>query len=757
MSGLSHIKIRPGLFLVLLSFISLLFSIALSCSDSDDDDSDDDNLGDDDDTDDDDNNDFDDDGYVDDDDDDPCFDQGETLEPDPPGRLVYAAQHGNFIFFYSPGALESIPSSLQTQLGEFSAIQVAGIGAEHGEQSAVMAPDNLDLSPLEGVVFAGIKPRLQLDENGHFHLIYIDHLNGRLMYAHNSSGAFSREVIEGGFSENDWLMFFAISPAGSPHVLHYDPTNAHLDYFERTSKGWSRETLHTGALSSRKDFHMAIDDQNVAHVVFTRHNKTALVLSDNESGQHVPTELSFSTLPQAQTPVFRSPQIALGAGGETIVSFVYGDEADHQGALYLARKPQGEWNLSTVEDGLSLSKSNARMVLDSGSEPVFLLLRSTDYFVVRKSGGLWSADPVLDCSDWDRPSQLLLHPSDAPHVTYPCQIGHYSDTSMEVRQRYLEQEQWKTALAAPGGPSLQEYELRMVHSAEKGFFVLSLDLEQSLIVSSDAGGFWESEILYMANSTENQVALARDENGDPIVVLHDAGTIRYFSKSAGPWEQTQSWDKDENNVRAVDLVVHADSHPHILYYRDSDDSIWQLAHDGATWTDEKIVEAPSAWLIRAGYNATGHLHIFYRDLGGLNHAHQKDGLWQTERISWGDYHAIDVVFLPGGDMVAAGGGMNDLCVVAGQGGAWNETCDSIRTHGLGLILSSANKPLVGVSFNQARLSILDVSASTWAEERITDAGATVTDLALSDSGEVCQGAIQRGALMIFCADEGDLF
>ena len=735
--------------LLLICFIALFFVACQSDEDGDSDDEVDNNDSD--------ENDDDDDEGEGEDWDEPCFDEGELLEPDPPGALVYAIQYGNFIFFYSQGALNTIPSTLNTQLGNFSATQVAGFGSEHGNQSAVMLPDGADMSALENVVFAGIYPRLKMDEKGYFHLLYYNHFRKQLMYSENTTGVFQTEVVQSDFENPYWEIYFEISPAGDPHFLYYDWTmdSKKLIYYQRINKSWKNEIL----LQTNREvigYHIAVDSQNTAHVLYVKDNGATLVLSNNASGKHEQYDMILPTLPSLKDPIFRSPQIALSKDDGRIISFGYGDGKTF-GAFYTAVKENYRWVPSKIRGGMYIGSFSHQMLLNSADIPVFLWTDQHRHYFVQKVNEKWGSSQALDCMDWTKPDhQLLLDDTDAPHITFPCQIGHYTDDGMEVRQRYFEDGIWKTALAAPGGMQFSGL-MQIEYSHTNGFYSLLLSGSSTLMIGNMSNGVWDFEVLHTFKPDSDRIHfdLNIDENGDPIVVFSDRKTMTYVSKSSGSWIEEKSWDITDLEVNDFTLILDPIGNPQIIYIQDSDETIRQFFYDGAIWNNELLYLAPHPYGILARYDTNDRLHIFI----GSMHMYEQGGIWQTEPLTSGEYYSFDITSLPDGDMLVVGAGNNELCTVSGNTGAWAKHCESInfQLRDGGIALSSENEPLLGVSFMEGQTMIYNVAESDWQATQISTIDSRSVDMAISDTGEVCLMSAARGTIVVYCANEIDIF
>ena len=514
------------------------------------------------------------------------------------------------------------------------------------------------------------QPSLTMDDEGHLHVAYWDWDADRLMYAHDTDGAFAVEIIDPvpGMKSD-----IAVGADGSRHVCYYRQDTQDLWYASRrVTGGWSI-TQVDGGTQAGWACSIALDAGGVPHIVYSDNGAGTVELASLGA-----TQWEIETIDT--TGIDTYPSLRFGPTGRAFVAYFTGAGKD----LRLAHSTSAGWALEIVDGGGFGGEDTGYrpdLILDGDGMPVIAYHQRGPTWTLKLArqalGGAWTVSEVAPDGHYNQGRAVRFDEGGRLWIAF--NDGETYDLNVAVQG----------ACATWGDPAdtncdgVDGVDADGDGHASVGSGGDDCDDDAPAVYAGapdPLDGFcgqwipgWVDEVL--DDSTHNAPFMqAVDVDADGAVhvayVDHELDTISYATNAGGAWVvdliNTEPYVMNSAQALVVDDAgaVHINYRSAGVTYTTNAGGVWSFVHvDPDGYQSDMVMDA------------SGALHLAYSRSGGdLYYATNAGGDWQTEAVDTETYTDLGQAIAVGPDGVIhilyRNNQTNDLGYAHGVSGAW---------------------------------------------------------------------------------------
>jgi hypothetical protein len=252
-------------------------------------------------------------------------------------------------------------------------------------------------------------PSLVLDSSGLPHISYSGGSGQGILYARNTGGSWILETIRGG----TLIFYSSIALAADGPCVSYTIAEVGSDWLKysyRGATGWTLKDLNRPSLTQEIISSLALDSQDVSHVVYTELNSNELWHVSGRNGY----EWTYGKI-ISDGWLGSSSALRCDSAGHLHLCYLEGPTVDD--SLFYAYRDDSGWHHETVDDPPC---SGAGIALDPSGMPCILYFKYSDLMYAYKDGAGWHIENVTEGSTQYvlyGVTSLAVDSSGRPHVT----------------------------------------------------------------------------------------------------------------------------------------------------------------------------------------------------------------------------------------------------------------------------------------------------------------------------------------------------
>jgi len=469
-----------------------------------------------------------------------------------------------------------------------------------------------------------------IDSNGYLYVSYYDNIGQNLMFATNSGGTWTTEIVDDSDGINGQYSSIAVSDDGTVHICYYDYADDCLKYAVKSTGAWAISVVGVDD-SVGKYNSMVLDDDGNAHIVYLDAHDEVMKYANNIGGTwQISTLYGFNVYATALT---------ITEDGVLNTAFV-----GQNGKINFARLVAGNWTTpETVDDAPGISPGVDIDVVDGKICVAYSSAAKGLKFAVRNEPNVWATEDVDSTSNTVSWVSMDVDSLDRVHITY------YSFPSLNYAKY---DGVWSLSIVDENGGKCSSI-VSDPNDKQHVVYIGAETVTSHLSYMTNSGARWITEVVDEGGELDKTSSIALDSDGN----VHIAYFDDYEADNATRGRLCYANDVNGWNVTVVDnstamtglnpsIALDSEGWVHIAYF---DDTVGQkvlkyVKNVGGNWsvpidllpgTDDVGMYSSIA------VDGEGTVHIAFYDQGSkdLMYTNDRQGYWVPESID--DSHTVE--------------------------------------------------------------------------------------------------------------------
>ncbi|MCE5260957.1 MAG: fibronectin type III domain-containing protein [Euryarchaeota archaeon] len=559
-------------------------------------------------------------------------------------------------------------------VGQYSSIAVDDDGRAHITyfdysnnclQYAVKAANGWTVTTVGDDGNVGKFNSLVLDRAGNAHIIYLDDIDDQLMYANNIDGSWNITVVD---TFDVYATALTISDEGQLHAA-YVGQNGKVNHAYRNNDVWLTEEIDNATgispgvdidiIGTRVCIAYSSQSKELKFAVRDGANDWRTEVVDNTTHTVSWVSMDVDSYDRVHITYYANSNLnyALNDGGwhlsilDTncgICNSIISDLNDKQHVIYL--KPidvsnalsymtnaEARWVSEVVDEGGEFDKVSSIAVDSEGNVHIAFF---DDYEVNNVTyGQLCYANNVngwtVVTADNSSP-KVGMNPSLALDSKGWVHISYYDATGRRIL-KYINNVggNWSIPVLLDQSENSGMYSSLAIDANDSVHVAYLKQGAKDLMYTTNAGGFWDPDLIDDSGTVSGRVSLALDPQGVPHVAYYRDDGLAYAEQNGTAWNITLL---DPNNELGggVSLFIDGQDRSYITYYNEISNLLKYINNTGGEWNATVIAsEGIDGVDSVISVDADGEEHIAFVEgsgSGSLNYAERRSGIWMFQKV-----------------------------------------------------------------------------------------------------------------------------
>jgi hypothetical protein len=468
------------------------------------------------------------------------------------------------------------------------------------------------------------------DSNGYLYVSYYDNIGQNLMFATNSGGVWTTEIVDNSDGINGQYNSIAVGGDGTVHICYYDYADDCLRYAVKSTGVWAISVVGVDD-SVGKYNSMVLDEDGNAHIVYQDAHDEVMKYANNVGGTwQISTLYGFNVYATALT---------ITDDGILNTAFV-----GQNGKINYARLVAGNWTMpEIVDDAPGISPGVDIDVVDGKICVAYSSAAKGLKFAVRNDLNDWAKEDVDSTSSTVSWVSLDVDSLDRVHITY------YSFPSLNYAKF---DGVWSLSMVDENGGKCSS----IVSDPNDKQHVVYIDAEtvtSHLSYMTNSGARWISEVVDEGGDLDKVSSIVLDDDGNVHIAYFDdyeannttRGRLCYANDMDG-WNVTVVDDSTAMTGLNPSIALDSAGWVHIAYF---DNSVGQkvlkyVNNEGGNWSVPIILLPGTADVgrfsaIAVDGEGTVHIAYYYQGSKDLMYSNNRQGFWVPESID--NSHSVE--------------------------------------------------------------------------------------------------------------------